>query len=124
MLYATALEGGSVTTATAAVVLAETMPPAIVGVLFLGDTTRHGLAAVAGLGFALAVICAVALARFGEASDGRPAQPEPEAEDLGQSAGRRAALAHHDAPDQARPRRARPSLARRAAPGLAATSAK
>ena len=42
MLYATALEGGSVTTATAAVVLAETMPPAIVGVLFLGDTTRAG----------------------------------------------------------------------------------
>ena len=55
MLYATALDGGSVTTATAAVVLAETMPPAIVGRLFLGDTTRHGLAAVAGLGFVLAV---------------------------------------------------------------------
>ncbi len=100
MLYATALEGGSVTTATAAVVLAETMPPAIVGVLFLGDTTRAGLTVFAGLGFALAVICAVALARFGEASDGRPAQPEPEGEDLGQSVGRRAALAHHDAPDQ------------------------
>ena len=47
------------------------MPPAVVGVLFLGDTTRHGLAAVAGLGFILAVVCAVALARFGEASDGR-----------------------------------------------------
>ena len=58
LLYATALEGGSVTTATAAVVLAETMPPAIIGVLFLGDTTRRGLAAIAGLGFALAVACA------------------------------------------------------------------
>ena len=32
MLYATALEGGSVTVATAAVVLAETVPPAVVGV--------------------------------------------------------------------------------------------
>jgi len=69
LLYATALEGGSVTTATAAVVLAETMPPAIVGVLFLGDSTRPGLAAFAGIGFALAVICALALARFGEAAE-------------------------------------------------------
>jgi drug/metabolite transporter (DMT)-like permease len=69
MLYATALEGGSVTVATAAVVLAETAPPAIVGVLFLGDATRHGLEGVAVLGFVLAVFCAVALARFGEASE-------------------------------------------------------
>lgn len=67
MLYAAALDGGSVTTATAAVILAETVPPALIGVLFLGDTTRNGLAVVAGLGFVLAVVCAVALARFGEA---------------------------------------------------------
>ena len=52
VFYATALEGGSVTVATAAVVLAETLPPAVVGVLFLGDTTRHGLAPVAVVGFA------------------------------------------------------------------------
>jgi hypothetical protein len=69
LLYASALEGGSVTVATAAVVLAETTPPAVVGVVFLGDTTRHGLTGVAVLGFILAVVCAVALARFGEASD-------------------------------------------------------
>ena len=43
VFYATALEGGSVTVATSAVVLAETLPPALVGVLFLGDTTRPGL---------------------------------------------------------------------------------
>jgi drug/metabolite transporter (DMT)-like permease len=67
MFYATALEGGSVTTATAAVVLAETVPPAVIGVIFLGDQTRHGLAVVAWLGFALAVAFAVMLARFGEA---------------------------------------------------------
>ncbi len=48
MLYASALEGGSVTVATAGVVLAETTPAAIVGVIFLGDTTRHGLAARGG----------------------------------------------------------------------------
>jgi drug/metabolite transporter (DMT)-like permease len=71
MLYAAALDGGSVTTATAAVILAETLPPAVIGVIFLGDTTRHGLTAVAVLGFVLAVICAVALARFGEAGEER-----------------------------------------------------
>ena len=58
-----------VTTATAAVILAETLPPALIGVLFLGDTTRPGLAVVAGFGFVLAVVCAVALARFGEAGE-------------------------------------------------------
>jgi len=90
LLYATALEGGSVTTATAAVVLAETAPPAIVGVLFLGDTTRPHLAALAVLGFALAVVCALALARFGEASErekAAPRRPEP----AGTAQGRRVA---------------------------------
>jgi drug/metabolite transporter (DMT)-like permease len=67
VFYATALEGSSVTVATSAVVLAETLPPAVVGVLFLGDTTRHGLTPVAVIGFALAVASAVMLARFGEA---------------------------------------------------------
>ena len=69
MLYATALEGGSVTVATAAVVLAETTPPAVVGVMFLGDQTRPGLGGVALLGFSLAIVCAVALARFGETDE-------------------------------------------------------
>jgi drug/metabolite transporter (DMT)-like permease len=69
MLYATALEGGSVTVATAAVVLAETTPPAVVGVMFLGDHTRPGLGGVAVLGFSFAIVCAVALARFGETDE-------------------------------------------------------
>ena len=75
LMYASALEGGSVTVATAAVVLAETVPPAIVGVVFLGDTTRQGLAGLAVAGFVVAVASAVALARFGEAGD-HP-QPRP-----------------------------------------------
>jgi drug/metabolite transporter (DMT)-like permease len=79
MLYATALESGSVTVATAAVVLAETVPPAIVGVMFLGDTTRHGLTGVAVSGFILAVASAVALARFGEAGEQPLAGAEGEA---------------------------------------------
>ena len=69
LMYASALEGGSVTVATAAVVLAETVPPAIVGVVFLGDTTRRGLSGLAVAGFVVAVASAVALARFGEAGD-------------------------------------------------------
>jgi len=67
VFYATALEGGSVTVATSAVVLAETLPPAAVGVVFLGDTTRPGLTPVAAIGFVLAVASTVMLARFGEA---------------------------------------------------------
>src|SRR5487761_2750574 len=67
VFYATALEGGSVTVATAAVVLAETLPPAIIGVVFLGDRTRPGLEPAAVAGFLLAVASAVMLARFGEA---------------------------------------------------------
>jgi drug/metabolite transporter (DMT)-like permease len=80
MLYATALEEGSVTVATAAVVLAETTAPAVVGVLFLGDSARAGMKGVAVLGFSLAVVCALALARFGEtqeqAAAGRKAAPK------------------------------------------------
>ncbi|HXW45795.1 MAG TPA: hypothetical protein VEL03_13465 [Streptosporangiaceae bacterium] len=97
MLYAAALDGGSVTTATAGVILAETLPPAVVGVLFLGDTTRRGLTGLAALGFGLAVVCAVALARFGEAGEEHGSEParRPEHQD---AALRRAALGGHEAP--------------------------
>jgi hypothetical protein len=98
MLYAAALDGGRVTTATAAVILAETMPPAVVGVIFLGDTTRHGLAAVAALGFALAVVCAVALARFGEASEQHQPESARHAEQH-DAALRRAALRNPELPE-------------------------
>ena len=67
VLYASALESGSVTVATAAVILVETIPPAIVGVLLLGDTTRPGRTGLAIAGFVLALVSAIALARFGEA---------------------------------------------------------
>ena len=100
LLYATALEGGSVTTATAAVVLTETVPPAVVGVLFLGDTTRHGLAGVAALGFVLAVVCALALARFGEASDHDEGHHQPKPDGLRPSVRHRPALSRHERPEQ------------------------
>jgi len=62
-----ALQRGSVTVATAALVIGETIGPALVGVVWLGDRTREGLAWLAVLGFLVSVAGALALARFGEA---------------------------------------------------------
>jgi len=70
----------------------ETMPPALIGVIFLGDSTRPGLTAVAALGFALAVVCAVALARFGEAGEERQAHAPAGRADPHDVPARRAAL--------------------------------
>ncbi|MGW3419139.1 hypothetical protein [Streptomyces phaeochromogenes] len=67
LLLTSALQRGSVTTATAGLVIGETIGPALVGVVWLGDRTRDGLAWLAVLGFAVAVAGALALARFGEA---------------------------------------------------------
>ena len=103
VFYATALEGGSVTVATAAVVLAETLPPAVIGVVFLGDKTRPGLQVAAAAGFLLAVASAVMLARFGEADHaarGSPGQAQSGASAPGSSApagrGRRGPLTAGD----------------------------
>jgi drug/metabolite transporter (DMT)-like permease len=79
MLYASALESGSVTVATATVILFETVPPAAVGVMFLGDATKPGLTGLAVAGFVLALLAAIALARFGAAKTERPERPVPAA---------------------------------------------
>ncbi|MFE6828208.1 DMT family transporter [Streptomyces sp. NPDC057690] len=79
LLLTTALQRGSVTTATAGMVIGETIGPALVGVVWLGDRTREGLGWLAVLGFAVAVAGALALARFGEAPEAAPvAEPAPE----------------------------------------------
>ncbi|GLV99875.1 hypothetical protein Slala05_35070 [Streptomyces lavendulae subsp. lavendulae] len=66
LLLTSALQRGSVTAATAGLVLGETIGPAVVGVAWLGDTTREGYTWLAVLGFAVAVAGALALSRFGE----------------------------------------------------------
>lgn len=66
LLLTSALSRGSVTTATAGMVIGETIGPALVGVLALHDRTRAGWAPVAVAGFTLAVVGALVLARFGE----------------------------------------------------------
>ncbi|WP_344577103.1 hypothetical protein [Streptomyces lunalinharesii] len=73
LLLTAALQRGSVTTATAGMVIGETLGPALVGVAWLGDRTRDGLAPLTVIGFALAVAGALALARFGEAPATGPA---------------------------------------------------
>ncbi|MEU2828218.1 hypothetical protein ABZ667_06030 [Streptomyces lavendulae] len=66
LLLTSALQRGSVTAATAGLVLGETIGPAVVGVAWLGDTTREGYTWLAVLGFTVAVAGALALSRFGE----------------------------------------------------------
>ncbi|MEU8954060.1 hypothetical protein AB0C93_07130 [Streptomyces sp. NPDC048518] len=73
LLLTSALQRGSVTTATAGLVIGETIGPALVGVVWLGDRTREGLEWLAVLGFAVAVVGALALARFGEPESGNGA---------------------------------------------------
>ncbi|MEV5240226.1 hypothetical protein AB0K89_14115 [Streptomyces cinnamoneus] len=84
-LHTVALQIGSVNGATAALVVGETVLPGIIGVVWLGDSSREGFAWMAVLGFLLAVAGAVAVAWFGEpdAHSAAPAgdvkEPEPTA---------------------------------------------
>lgn len=75
LMFTTAVQAGSVTAATAALVVGETLIPAVLGIVVLGDRARPGWAWIAVAGFVLAVIGALALARFGEPESGaaRPA---------------------------------------------------
>ncbi|HWD83370.1 MAG TPA: hypothetical protein VG497_30930 [Kribbella sp.] len=84
--YAAALQRGGVTTATAMLVVGETVFPTLVGLLLLGDRARPGYAVVAVCGFVLAIAAALALARFGEpgqatvsAAEGSPPSRESSA---------------------------------------------
>ncbi|MEE2855572.1 MAG: DMT family transporter [Actinomycetota bacterium] len=72
LLLTSALHRGSVTTAVAGMVVGETLAPAFVGVVWLGDTAREGLGWLVIAGFAVAVCGTLVLARFGEAP-----QPDP-----------------------------------------------
>ncbi|MDX3384544.1 hypothetical protein PV682_24205 [Streptomyces niveiscabiei] len=72
LLLTSAIQRGSVTAATAGMVIGETVGPAAVGVIWLGDRTRDGLGWLAVLGFGVAVAGALALARFGEAPEEVP----------------------------------------------------
>jgi drug/metabolite transporter (DMT)-like permease len=66
LAYSTAMQRGSVTLATAPLVVLETVVPALVGLLMLGDRPRPGWGEVAAAGFVIAVAGALSLARHGE----------------------------------------------------------
>ncbi len=63
LVYSAAMQRGSVTTATAAMVVTQTVVPAVAGLL-LGDRIEAGLVPFAVLGFALALAGALGLGRY------------------------------------------------------------
>jgi len=65
LLYATALQHGSVTLASGMTTVGQTLAPGLVGWLLLGDTFRRGLGPVAVVGFLLTSVGALGLARHG-----------------------------------------------------------
>lgn len=74
LAYTSALQRGSVTQATAPLVVAETVAPAMIGLWVLGDKSRAGWGWVAVTGFALAVAGSLSLSQHGETPDPDPRQ--------------------------------------------------
>ncbi len=66
LLFAAALQRGSVTVVAAVTFAVETIVPAAIGLAVLGDSARPGFAPVAALGFVLTLAGALALARYAE----------------------------------------------------------
>ena len=62
LLFTTALQRGSVTSATALTFAVETIVPAGIGLAFLGDSTRPGFALMAAVGFVLTIAGTLPLA--------------------------------------------------------------
>lgn len=74
LVYSGAMQRGSVTTATAAMVLTQTLVPAVAGLL-LGDRVRPGFVPIAAAGFVLALAGAVALGRYDRPDFSRGVSP-------------------------------------------------
>ncbi len=68
VLYSLALQRGSVTVATAPMIVLQTLAPAAVGLALLGDEVRDGRLLIAVAGFVLTVSGTTALARFEDVS--------------------------------------------------------
>ena len=77
LTYSIALQRGTVTQATAPLVVGETVAPALVGLWLLGDQPREGWGWIAFIGFTMAVLGAISLARHGELSE-EPEEPSPD----------------------------------------------
>lgn len=79
VFFARGLQHGRVTVVAAVTFTTETVLPAAVGLLFLGDEIRPGREPLAMIGFAIAVVAAMFLARF--AAPGVPSGPAHRAAD-------------------------------------------
>jgi drug/metabolite transporter (DMT)-like permease len=66
LMFASALQRGAVTPTSAVMLAVETIVPAIIGLVALGDRTRPHFEVVAGLGFAITIGACLALARYAE----------------------------------------------------------
>ncbi|HEY6796413.1 MAG TPA: hypothetical protein VI248_17185 [Kineosporiaceae bacterium] len=83
LLFATALQRGAVTVVSALTFAVETVMPSALGVAFLGDRPRPGMAPLAAAGFVVTLAGAVLLARYAEpdagpgSGSGHPPGPEP-----------------------------------------------
>jgi drug/metabolite transporter (DMT)-like permease len=64
LLYTLALQRGGVMVATTPLIVAQTVTPAVVGVLLLGDRVRPGWSAAGAVGFTLTVTAATVLVRL------------------------------------------------------------
>ena len=69
VLFATALQRGSVTVTTAWLFTAETIAPAIVGMVALGDHSRPGMGAIALVAFVVTVGAAIGLTLVSPATE-------------------------------------------------------
>ena len=61
VFFASALQRGSVTVATAWLFTAETVVPSIIGLTILGDSARPGFALIAAVSFVVTIVAAVGL---------------------------------------------------------------
>jgi hypothetical protein len=66
LMFASALQRGSVTATSAVMFAVETIVPSIIGLAALGDRTRRHFEVVAAVGFALTVGASIVLARYTE----------------------------------------------------------
>lgn len=77
LLYSLALQRGAVTVATTPMIVTQTVTPAVVGVLLLGDGVRPGWAVPAVVGFVLTIAAASTLVRFEGGHQARPVGVPP-----------------------------------------------
>jgi len=74
LLYATALQRGSVTAVFGVSTVGQTIGPAVTGWLLLGDSVHQGTAPYAAVGFGLAIVGALVLGRHANPDHVRPAK--------------------------------------------------